>query len=283
MTKNICNTCLESDCSCICSVCGNHKAIALVFKETRRKKKSQIEWISCNSCSKWVHLICSGLTSKEIQKIKNLPNNSKFDLFYKCLKCSLKIAKFAGITHKNFTEHDTSSNQTSTNNTTKIDVSVDTQDLAKKGDTVKISLQSPGKVLETAKALSEVQDSTTTESTNNSVNCSASAAHDRANFIITTNNSKPRNSVTMKREINKISSEKIKIKHTYTLPGEGVAFHFKPQEDVNKFEKEVDNIYPGCTCSKPKFQSQYKKFIIKNINPSISTEQQHLSLRQTIN
>ena len=34
---------------------------------------------------------------------------------------------------------------------------MDTQDLAKRGDTVKISLQSPGKFLETSKALSEVR------------------------------------------------------------------------------------------------------------------------------
>ena len=59
--NNICNACLESDCSCICSISGNHKAIDPVFKQTRNKKKLQIEWISCNSCSRWVHSICSGL------------------------------------------------------------------------------------------------------------------------------------------------------------------------------------------------------------------------------
>ena len=58
-----------------------------------------------------------------------------------------------------------------------------TQDLAKKEDTVKISLQSPGKVLETAKALSEIQDPITKESTHNSVNCSTSALQYTADFI----------------------------------------------------------------------------------------------------
>ena len=135
---------MESDCSCVCSICGNHEAITTVFKQTS-KKKLQIEWISCKSCSKWVHPIYSGLTSKEIQKIKNLSSKSKFDIFYKCLKCSLKTAKFAGIIHKNFIEQDTSTTQTLLNNITKINVSVDTQDLPKKEDTVKISLQSPGK------------------------------------------------------------------------------------------------------------------------------------------
>ena len=91
-----------------------------------------------------------------------------------------------------------------------------TQDLAKKEDTVKISLQSPGKVFETAKALSEIQDPITKESTHNSVNCSTSALQYTADFTrkidnITTNNSKPRNSITIKREI---SSEKINIKLT---------------------------------------------------------------------
>ena len=82
--------------------------------------------------------------------------------------------------------------------------------------------------------------------------------------------------------MDKISSEKINIKHTYTLPRGGVAFLFKVQEDINKFEKGIYNIYPGSTCSKPKSQGQYKKLIIKNINPFISTEELHLSLRQTI-
>ena len=218
--------------------------------------------------------------------MKNLSSKSKFDIFCKCLKCSLKTAKFAGIIHKNFIEQDTSTTQTSLNNITKIDVSVDTQDLPKKEDTVKIP-SVPRKGLGDRKALSKVQDPITKESTNNSANCNASTAQDAVDFIrivdnIIKNNFKPRNSVAIKREINKISSEKIDIKHTHTLPRGGVAFHFKAQEDVNKFKKEVDNIYPGSTCSKPKSQGQYKKLIIKNINPFISTEQLHLSLRQTI-
>ena len=99
---------------------------------------------------------------------------------------------------------------------------------------------------------------------------------------ITTINSRPRNSLTIKREVNKILFEKINIKYTYILPRGGVAFHFKAQKDVNKFGKEVDNTYVGSTFSQPNFQSQYKKLFIKNKNPFISTEQMHLSLRQTI-
>ena len=75
---------------------------------------------------------------------------------------------------------------------------MDTQDLPKKEDTVKISLQSPGKVSETEKALSKVKDPITKESTNNSANCNASTAQDAVDFIrivdnITKNNFKPRN------------------------------------------------------------------------------------------
>ena len=62
-----------------------------------------------------------------------------------------------------------------------------------------------------------------------------------------------------------------------------MSFHFKAQEDVNKFEKEVDNIYPGSICSKPKSLGQYRKLIKKTINPSVSTEELNLSLTQIIN
>ena len=51
-------------------------------------------------------------------------------------------AKFSGITHKIFIEQDASSTQISTDTITNIDMLVGTQDLAKKGDTAKISLQS---------------------------------------------------------------------------------------------------------------------------------------------
>ena len=51
-------------------------------------------------------------------------------------------AKFSGITHKIFIEQDASSTQISADTITNIDMFVGTQDLAKKGDTAKISLQS---------------------------------------------------------------------------------------------------------------------------------------------
>ena len=116
----------------------------------------------------------------------------------------------------------TSSTQTSIDNITKIDISVDTQNLAKKRDTIKISLQSTGKVL------SEVWDSITKESTNNSVNCSASAAQDTADFI---DIQATPNLETKSLSKKKIPSDKINIKTPYTLSRGRVAFHFEAQED----------------------------------------------------
>ena len=94
MTKNnICNTCLESDCS-FCSTCSNHEANAPVFKETNNKK-SQIEWASFNSCSKWVHPLCSGLTFKKIQKTGPISVSLFFSISVS--SAALRTAKFAGI------------------------------------------------------------------------------------------------------------------------------------------------------------------------------------------
>ena len=119
-----------------------------------------------------------------------------------------------------------------------------------------ILLKSPSSQLKSpsAKVLSEVKDPTTKGSINN---CIASAAQDIADFIrivdnITTNDSEPRNSVTIKGEIKKVSSDKINIKHTRSFPRGGRVFHFKEQEHVNKFAKEVDNIYQGIIHSIPK-------------------------------
>ena len=77
--------------------------------------------------------------------------------------------------------------------------------------------------METTKTSSEVQDPIITkESTTIQSAVIAPAAQDTADFICivdntTLKNSKPRNSVTIKREINKTSSEKIDIKHTVVV------------------------------------------------------------------
>ena len=50
-------------------------------KVTRRRKKLHIEWISCNSCNKWVHPKCTDLKKKETLNFKNL--EQKVEHFFK--------------------------------------------------------------------------------------------------------------------------------------------------------------------------------------------------------
>ena len=99
---------------------------------------------------------------------------------------------------------------------------------------------------------------------------------------INTNKHYLKDSVTIKKELSKISSEKINIKHTYTLSKGGVAFHFNTQEDTNKFEKEVTKIFPGSTCSIPKSIVKKQKKFIRNIDRVISIEKLTSSLQKTI-
>ena len=65
-------------------------------KKTRRKKESHVDWISCNSCRKWVHPICTGLTKKENIKINKIIKEKKVDYFFKCLKCSISSITSSG-------------------------------------------------------------------------------------------------------------------------------------------------------------------------------------------
>ena len=74
-----CDTYLKSDYECICSVCEKHEPLSksTPVKVTRRRKKLQIEWISCNSCNKWVYPKCSGFSRKETLYFKNLSKQTK--------------------------------------------------------------------------------------------------------------------------------------------------------------------------------------------------------------
>ena len=65
-------------------------------EKNRRKKGSQVDWISCNSCRKWVHPICTGLTKKENIKINKIIKEKKVDYFFKCLKCSISSITSSG-------------------------------------------------------------------------------------------------------------------------------------------------------------------------------------------
>lgn len=284
MTNYICDTCLKSDCCCVCAICGNHEpAVSSSIKLTRSKKKGLIDWISCNSCQKWVHPICSGLSNKEVQKLKTISKKSQLDHFYKCIACSLKTAKSVGITYTNFLKQKSSFTQTETecaSKATQAQVSIDSLEnsqgnnientqlkiLPKEGDTVDLDPYTKSSDTICDKQIGK----------NNTVD-----------FIRVVDNITNRHilkdSVSIKKELNKATSSKINIKHTYTLSKGGVAFHFKTQEDINKFEKEVTKIFPGSTCSIPKSViKQHKKFIIRNIDPSLSNKYLTSSLQQII-
>ena len=285
MTNNICDTCLKSDCCCLCAICGNHEpAVSSSIKLTRSKKKVLIDWISCNSCLQWVHPICSGLSNKEVQKLKTISKKSQIDHFYKCIACSLKIAKSLGITYTNFLKQKSSFRQTATecaSKATQAEVSIDLQENSQ-GNNTNISLLNILK----GETVDLEQQANPNKSSN--TNCDKSIEKDNTvDFIRVVDNITNRHilkdSVSIKKELNKATSEKINIKHTYTLSKGGVAFHFKTQEDTNKFEKEVTKIFPGSTCSIPKsLIKRHKKFIIRNIDPSISNKNLTSSLQKTI-
>ena len=85
--------CLSEDCNCVCTICNKHQPeINTPEKKTRRKKKSQVDWISCNSCRTWVHPICTGST----KKINKIIKEKKVDYFFKCLKCSISSITSSG-------------------------------------------------------------------------------------------------------------------------------------------------------------------------------------------
>ena len=93
----ICKDCLSEDCNCVCTICNKHQPeINIPEKKTRRKKESQVDWINCNSCRKWVHPICTGLTKKENIKINKIIKEKKVDYFFKCLKCSISSITLSG-------------------------------------------------------------------------------------------------------------------------------------------------------------------------------------------
>ena len=84
-----------------CNVCGLTDLPETVSKEWKKKvrKRStrgkkvdsgietseETKWIACDSCKKWLHPFCGGLTEEEYKKIQG-------KVFYKCVACCL--AKF---------------------------------------------------------------------------------------------------------------------------------------------------------------------------------------------
>lgn len=65
-------------------VCG------LCEKKFSTNKCTEQEWIQCEFCNKWYHVICSGLTMKQFAKFQDENDDTKEENKYKCLMCNKK-------------------------------------------------------------------------------------------------------------------------------------------------------------------------------------------------
>ena len=84
---------------------------------------------------------------------------------------------------------------------------------------------------------------------------------------------RPKDSTQIKKRIKEFSGEQINIQYSYTLPKGGVAIHTETEKDVETLEKEINNIFPDSSCTKPLTQTGFTKVVINlNINPFISTK-----------
>ena len=61
------------------------------------------------------------------------------------------------------------------------------------------------------------------------------------------------------------------IKSSYPLPKVGVPIHTETEKDTETLDKEINNIFPVSSCTKPLTQTGFTKIVIKNINPFTST------------
>ena len=57
-----------------------------------------------------------------------------------------------------------------------------------------------------------------------------------------------------------------------------VAIHTDTEKDAETLDKEINNNFPGSSCTKPLTQTGFTKAVIKNINPFIST----VDIKQTV-
>ena len=77
----------------------------------------------------------------------------------------------------------------------------------------------------------------------------------------------------IKKRIKETTTVKIPIDFTYTLPKGGIAIPLPCEEDAKKLENNLDQIYPGSHCQQPQSNSGYNKVIVKNLDPSIPTQE----------
>ena len=81
------------------------------------------------------------------------------------------------------------------------------------------------------------------------------------------------NSNLIKKIIKEPTNEETLIDCTYTLPKGGIAIHLPCDKDTKKLENNLDQIYPGSHCQQPQSNSGYNKVIVKNLDPSIPTQE----------
>ena len=81
------------------------------------------------------------------------------------------------------------------------------------------------------------------------------------------------NSNLIKKRIKETTNEEIPIGFTYTILKGGIAIHLLCEKDAKKLENNLDQIYPGSHCQQPQSNSVYNKVIVKNLGPSIPTQE----------
>ena len=75
-----------------------------------------------------------------------------------------------------------------------------------------------------------------------------------------------------KNRIKATSTKHIKTDFLYTLPRGGIAIHLHSEEDIENLENNTGKIYPGSSCTIPLAKQDKGRIVIKNVNPTISTE-----------
>ena len=312
MTPDICNSCLQSDCSCICDICQTQQPEHINKSITTRTRKSaKIDWISCNHCKKWFHPICTGLTKKEFKTINSSTTIENY--FFKCLKCNLKSALIAGIEIQKIYNPAESKNKNKVKNTVNISTQTE-QQLQHHNREQSISNSKQTQTSENRESKIAQQDSNTNSEniqqiditvgptketepiTNKNISNTKTISEElkelretaTTTFVNNTNtninpkniriidnippNLQPKSSSDIKKRIKEYTKEEITVDYTYILPKGGIVIQLASTADIDKLEQELNNIYPGSICNPPKSQLNIKKVIIKNIEPNIQLE-----------
>ena len=269
MSTNYCDTSQKSDCACICSICLNHQPLNQTpVKKTRKTNRKKINWISWNSCKLWTHPKCTGLTNKEFKKINNteLKNNNS-SLFFKCLKCSIKAVTSAKLNLPAPKDTATSTREISTQ-TISLESTISTS--------INSLNQITSNLTPSKKSISPVTSisASITQSLSSTEKNNISQSSNTSNKVIRIIDNIPKDLQTNNSNLIKVTTtDEIPIDFTYTLPKGGIAIHLPCEEDAKKLENNLDQIYPGSYCQQPQSHSGYNKVIVKNLDPSIPTQE----------